>query len=303
MTGGDAAEGAFSGADANGDGIDGPDTAPIPLPPASPFAPFSWTAISPTSPPDGAPPLDDEQYSQVSQPPAATIGATPAQRPEPGYGHTPVRGGDRFARQAFPFTPPPPAGRRRTRIALAIGAAAAVIAGAIVTVTVSTSDGGGQDGQSATGSVSNESHQRDDAAETKLRALLPPGYEPSACTAVDPEGNATATIRCTANTDSGGPQSAIFSLFGDAAALRAAFTKATADNSVVVCPGNIQSPGPWRRNSAPQQSAGDLLCALDTSRTPIMAWTSTRDLLLAEITGELPTTSLSGLYSWWTTHS
>ncbi|KMO82418.1 hypothetical protein [Mycolicibacterium chlorophenolicum] len=241
MTGGDAAEGAFGGADATGDGIDGPDTAPIPLPPASPFTPFSWTAISPTSPPDGAPPHDDEHHSQVSQPPATTIDATPPQRPEPGYGHTPVRGEDRFARQASPFTPSPPAGRRRTRIALAI-AAAAVIAVAIVTVAVSTSDGGGHDGQSDTASASNESHQRDDTAETKLRTLLPPGYEPSACTAVDPEGNATATIRCTANTDSGGPQSAIFSLFGDAAALRAAFTRATADNSVVVCPGNIQTP-------------------------------------------------------------
>ncbi|AGB27011.1 hypothetical protein Mycsm_06908 (plasmid) [Mycobacterium sp. JS623] len=302
MTGGDAVEGAFGGADATEDGIDGPDTAPIPLPPASPFTPFSWAAIPPTSPSDGAPPLGEEQYSQVRQPPAATIGATPAQRPEPGYGHTPVRREDRFARQASPFTPTPPAGRRRTRLALAI-TAAAVIAGAIVTVAVSTSDGGGEDGQNGTGSVSNGPHPRDDAAETKLRTLLPTGYGPSACTAVDPEGNATATIRCTANTDPGGPQSATFSLFGDAAALRAAFTKATADNSVVVCPGNIQSPGPWRRNSAPQQSAGDLLCALDTSRTPIMAWTSTRDLLLAEITGDLPTTSLSGLYSWWTTHS
>lgn len=241
VTGGDAAERAFGGADATGDGIDGPDTAPIPLPPASPFAPFSWTAISPTPPSDGAPPLDDEQYSQLSQPPAARIGATPAQRPEPGYGHTPVRQEDRFARLASPFTPTPPAGRRRTRIALAIGAAA-VIAGAIVTVAVNVGDGGGEDGQSATGSVSNGPHQRDDVAETKLRTLLPPGYEPSACTAVDPEGNATATIRCTANTDSGGPQSATFSLFGDAAALRAAFTKATADNSVVVCPGNIQTP-------------------------------------------------------------
>jgi hypothetical protein len=185
---------------------------------------------------------------------------------------------------------------------VAIGAAA-VIAGAVVTVVVGTSAGGDGNDQGDTVSATNGRQQRDDVAETKLRTLLPPGYGPSACTAVDPEGDVTATVRCAANSDPGGPQSAIFSVFGDAAALRAAFAKAAVDNSVVVCPGNIQSPGPWRRNSAPQQPAGDLLCALTPSHTPIVVWTSTRDLLLAEITGELPATSLSGLYAWWTTHS
>ncbi|WP_267296272.1 hypothetical protein [Mycobacterium hackensackense] len=248
------------------------------------------------------PSVNSEWDSQVSRPPAETIGATHPQPPESGYDQPPTRREDRFTRQASPFTPARPSGSRRTRLALAI-AAVVVITGAIVTVVVSTTDGGDEDDRGGTASTSSGPRQRDDAAETKLRALLPPGYEPSACTAVDPEGNATATIRCAANTDPGGPQSATFSLFGDAVALRTAFTETAAANSVVVCPGNIQSPGPWRRNSAPQQSAGDLLCALNTSHTPIIAWTSTRDLLLAEITGELPTTSLGGLYSWWTTHS
>lgn len=303
MTGGDAAGGAFDGADFAGDDVDAPETAPIPLPPASPFTPFSWTAASSTTPqPESVPAADSEWDSQVSQPPAATIGALHPQPPEPSYHQAPARREDRFARHTSPFAPARPSGSRRTRLALAI-AAAAVIAGAIVTVVVSTTDGDDEDGQGGTVSASNGPRQRDGAAETKLRALLPAGYEPSACTAVDPEGNATATVRCVANTDPGGPQSATFSLFGDAAALRTAFTETAAANSVVVCPGNIQSPGPWRRNSAPQQSAGDLLCALSPSRTPVLAWTSTRDLLLAEITGELPTTSLGGLYSWWTTHS
>lgn len=241
MTGGDAAGGAFDGADFAGDDVDAPETAPIPLPPASPFTPFSWTAASSTTPqPERVPAVDSEWDSQVGQPPAAPIGATHLQPLEPGYDQTPARREDRFTRQASPFTPARPSGRRRTRLALAI-AAAVVITGAIVTVVVSTTDGGEAD-QGGTVSASTGPRQRDDAAETKLRALLPSGYEPSACTAVDPEGNATATIRCAANTDPGGPQSATFSLFGDAAALRTAFTETAAANSVVVCPGNIQTP-------------------------------------------------------------
>ena len=300
VTGGEAAGPAGSD-EANRDDVDGPDTAPIPLPPASPFTPFSWTATSTTSVPEGFPPGPNRDSWASQLPETTSIGRTPPERTNlPATGNTPFRREERFGVEASPFALTPPSGRRRRRhLVLAIAAAAVIIAAAVVTVVVNQGDGGQDD----TTRTANGHHHRDDAAESKLRGLLPPGYEPSACTPGDPEGAATATIQCAANSDASGPRSATFSLFGDAADLRAAFAETTAANSVVECPGRIQSPGPWRRNSAPQQPAGDLVCALDTSHTPIMAWTSTRDLLLARIAGEVPTTPLSDLYAWWATHS
>jgi hypothetical protein len=32
-------------------------------------------------------------------------------------------------------------------------------------------------------------------------------------------------------------------------------------STIVTCPGNIQSPGPWRRNATPQQVSGTLVCS------------------------------------------
>jgi len=32
-------------------------------------------------------------------------------------------------------------------------------------------------------------------------------------------------------------------------------------STIVTRPGNIQSPGPWRRNATPQQVSGTLVCS------------------------------------------
>jgi hypothetical protein len=49
-------------------------------------------------------------------------------------------------------------------------------------------------------------------------------------------------------------------LFEDDAALDAAFGAVVGNTRVVNCPGNIQSPGAWRRNATPQQVTGTLVC-------------------------------------------
>ncbi|MDT5173757.1 MAG: hypothetical protein QOG37_1008 [Mycobacterium sp.] len=43
------------------------------------------------------------------------------------------------------------------------------------------------------------------------------------------------------------------------------------------CPGNIQSPGPWRRNGTPQKTSGVLFGGIQESR-PTVAWTDDDDL-------------------------
>lgn len=269
---------------------DNPDTAPIPLPPSSPFAPFPWAATPST-------PHAQRPWAAEEGPDHTSHGRTPQQRLDLPAHHGPFAHGRRAGVAASPFVPHAPRGRRWRRM-LAV-AAAVLVAAATAVLVVSQWDSDGE----TTASTPTEQHERDGAAEANLRALLPPGYPPGACTAVDPTNDATATVQCTANNSPGAPQSATFSLLSSPAALRAAFSDTATGNSVVVCPGNIQSPGPWRRNSAPQQPAGDLMCALDATGNPLMAWSSTRDLLLAEIHGEQPTVPLTALYAWWTTHS
>jgi hypothetical protein len=71
---------------------------------------------------------------------------------------------------------------------------------------------------------------------------------------------------------------------------------------VVNCPGNIQSPGPWRRNATPQQVSGTLVCGLQASR-PTLAWTDDIVLLLGVVRADATGPTLDQLYAWWSTHS
>ena len=49
---------------------------------------------------------------------------------------------------------------------------------------------------------------------------------------------------------------------------------------VVNCPGNIQSPGAWRRNATPQQVSGTLVCGF-RGGVPTLAWTDDAKLMLS----------------------
>ncbi|GLP73562.1 serine/threonine protein kinase [Mycobacterium antarcticum] len=79
-------------------------------------------------------------------------------------------------------------------------------------------------------------------AQQQLRAALPPGYPPSACTSLDVPPGAAATLGCTQNGDAGGPPAATYTLASDAASLDSAFGAVVGGMRVVNCPGNIQSP-------------------------------------------------------------
>ena len=68
-----------------------------------------------------------------------------------------------------------------------------------------------------------------------------------------------------------------------------------------ICPGNIQSPGPWRHNATPDQVAGQLYCGTRDDGTPIIAWTDDARLLLSVVDaaagGEV------AAFKWWSSHS
>jgi hypothetical protein len=134
----------------------------------------------------------------------------------------------------------------------------------------------------------------------RLKSALPKGYSESACVA---DGSAPeATVTCGPNTDAGGPQTATYTLYADQRALSQAFTDTIATFDRVNCPGNIQSPGPWRRNAAPDTVAGTLFCGTRADRAAVV-WTSDAQSLLnvAEAGAQGP--SLDQLYAWWGTHS
>ncbi len=141
----------------------------------------------------------------------------------------------------------------------------------------------------------------DPAARTRLDRLIPSGYPPGACTPQHdlPSGTA-AQASCTANIDPGGPASAIYTLAGDDRALSAAFDQVVSEAATVVCPGNIQSPGPWRRSPNPKEFVGMLYCGVRDGNA-VVAWTTSDDLLLAVT--KTPQSDLAALYRWWTSHS
>jgi hypothetical protein len=139
-------------------------------------------------------------------------------------------------------------------------------------------------------------------AREHLRKLLPPGYSEAACEPVATPKGAVAKFGCERNVDAGGPPLATYTLVADKAALKAAFEDIIKASNVVVCPGSIQSPGPWRRNATPEKVAGTLFCGYQRD-LPTVAWTDDAELLDSAIRGDEKGPSLPQLYAWWTSHS
>jgi hypothetical protein len=139
-------------------------------------------------------------------------------------------------------------------------------------------------------------------SQARLLRLLPPGYGSGSCEPAALSNGALAVVNCAKNPDPGGPVSATYTLVRDQAALQATFDAIVRDSAVVVCPGNIQSPGPWRRNATPQQTSGTLFCGFQQSG-PKVTWTTDDDLLVSTVTGDPRGPNLDQLYAWWSSHS
>ncbi|ALR10832.1 hypothetical protein MYCSP_04405 [Mycobacteroides saopaulense] len=178
--------------------------------------------------------------------------------------------------------------------------AAAVVVGGVVAVFASR---GGEDAPAEpTAAPQTTVSSRDSDAETRLLSMLPTGYAPSACKPVEPANEAVAQVKCGRSDDPDGPTEASYSLVKDKSALAAGLSRLTKRNAVVVCPGRIQSPGPWRRNATPDQVSGTVFCGTNQGH-PVVGWTDEERLLLSETRSGAAGPTLDQLYAWWSSHS
>jgi hypothetical protein len=138
--------------------------------------------------------------------------------------------------------------------------------------------------------------------EERLLAMLPKGYPEDACDPVDAPKEALAQVSCEKNTDQDGPQSATYTLAKDRAGLDAVFKATTGTAQRVNCPGNIQSPGPWRRNATPQKISGTLFCGVQEG-LPTVAWTDDDKLVVSVVHAGPSGPTFPALYAWWSAHS
>jgi hypothetical protein len=95
---------------------------------------------------------------------------------------------------------------------------------------------------------------------------------------------------------------ATYSLVKDKATLDAAFNAVLAASTRVNCPGNIQSPGPWRRNATPDKTSGTLFCGLRDDR-PTVVWTDDARLVVSSVRAGPQSPTFDELYAWWSSHS
>jgi serine/threonine-protein kinase len=221
----------------------------------------------------------------------------------PNYGQPPV--GDAFANlYTEPLTVDPRAVTARPKSFPVAPVAAAAAAAVIMAVLAAwlmwpSSD---RSGSSIATAPSSTAPPVNSQAQQRLRGALPPGYSSDACTPADVPQAAVAKFSCTRNSDAGGPPASTFTLFTDETALDSAFGAVVGNTQVVNCPGNIQSPGAWRRNATPQQVSGTLVCGFRAG-IPTLTWTDGDKLLLASVDGAEDGPNLDQLYVWWSSHS
>lgn len=195
---------------------------------------------------------------------------------------------------------PRPVHRDRRPVVLIAAATAAVVGLGVLAWAFWPSSDGEQDaaGDTATTTEAEAGEQ----AQTRLLALLPRGYAEGACEAVVPAKGALAQVSCGRNDDPGGPLTATYTLARDKESLKQLFDGLVGSSSVVNCPGNIQSPGPWRRSVAAEQTAGTLVCGFQQSR-PTVAWTTDADVMMSEIQSGPQGPNMVQIYTWWASHS
>jgi serine/threonine kinase PknH len=208
-------------------------------------------------------------------------------------------GADRRFDAPLSVNPRPVRRDNRHALIVAVAVVAVVALGVLAWLfwpSSQTSDNASQDTASTTPTESSQQ------AEARLRKMLPRGYSPDACEAVVPAQGAVAQLSCGANADPGGPLSATYTLAKDKAAEQDLFDDIVTTSSVVDCPGNIQSPGPWRRNATPQQTAGTLVCGFQQSK-PTVGWSTDENLMISEVQSGPQGPNMVQLYTWWASHS
>jgi serine/threonine-protein kinase len=133
--------------------------------------------------------------------------------------------------------------------------------------------------------------------DSKLMALLPPGYGGDACKPVlPPSTGALATVDCGPPTIPSGPLSSRYSLFADQATLDSHFQDGLkAYDQLQKCPGSdLDSPTTWHYNATADQLAGQVACGTYKGNGDVF-WSNNKDLLLGDAQGP----NLEDLHKWW----
>ncbi|MBX9983643.1 MAG: serine/threonine protein kinase, partial [Mycobacterium gordonae] len=137
-------------------------------------------------------------------------------------------------------------------------------------------------------------------AMARLLSLLPLGYAPGACRPFLPPKDALARVICDKNIDPGGPNRAVFTVFGETETLRQFFDGLLRTDIMVNCPGEAKSPTDWHHADSPQ-IGGRAFCAVQDS-SPSLAWTNEAQLMIALVQGDPQGPSLEELDAWWKKH-
>ncbi|VEG57410.1 protein kinase [Mycolicibacterium aurum] len=255
-------------------------------------------------------------------PPPPGYGATPPP-PSPAYGGTPAYAGSYppppppgAPPPGWAATPPPPSGGSKGPMILILGAAAVIVLALVavgIWLVVKPGDStSGPVASSPTSSAAETTPSREPTRRTRtstapppptesydqqLMALLSAGHDSSNCQPVSPPAaSALATVDCSQTTMPNGPAFTRYSLFGDQAALDAAFQEAIGVNSELLqCPASgIDSPTTWHYTETPDEVAGQIACGTYNDN-PDVVWTNDGSLLLADAQGP----SLDDLHNWW----
>lgn len=137
-------------------------------------------------------------------------------------------------------------------------------------------------------------------AMARLLSLLPLGYAPGACKPFLPPKDALARVICDKNIDPGGPNRAVFTVFGETETLRQFFDGLLRTDIMVNCPGEAKSPADWHHADSPQ-IGGRAFCAVQDS-SPSLVWTNEAQLMIALVQGDPQGPSLEELEGWWKKH-
>lgn len=255
-------------------------------------------------------------------PPPPGYGATPPP-PPPAYGGTPAYAGSYppppppgAPPPGWAATPPPPSGGSKGPMILILGAAAVIVLALVavgIWLVVKPGDStSGPVASSPTSSAGETTPSREPTRRTRtstapppptesydqqLMALLSAGHDSSNCQPVSPPAaSALATVDCSQTTMPNGPAFTRYSLFGDQAALDAAFQEAIGVNSELLqCPASgIDSPTTWHYTETPDEVAGQIACGTYNDN-PDVVWTNDGSLLLADAQGP----NLDDLHNWW----
>jgi len=172
-----------------------------------------------------------------------------------------------------------------------------VVVGLLISWLVRPSPGSASDPSPPAAAPTTPSPEAD-----RLLRVVPVGYPPDSCKPAAVPKDALAQVNCEENADVGGPLSSTYTLVGDKAALDAAFNGIVQASATVNCPGNIQSPGPWRHNATPDKTNGVLFCGVRDGR-PTVAWTDEAKLVVSEVQSGPQGPTFNELYAWWSSHS